>query len=382
MSFAELADRYDDFYVPAFEVRVGDPDQDFEGADVFTGDRGLVSGLRIDTAIDRLHRFSFSLGDCFDRTAGTDGQFDPGLQQTFAVGTDVELRTGYGTEASETLLRGRIDAVEPNFPAEGAPSLSVDGFDLRDALQRGTGTGRWEQTDLTTVVRDLTADPPFRGREIDPGSVTITDLHHPETSDHELLERLAGEHDCEFFTRGGTAHFRRQAAVEDLSPEATLRYGRALRSFTPGSAKPRAGEGEGRADRSQVGTVKVRHNDETSREPIVGTADVPGGGSETRVETIPVRSQTEAEERAASIAGEIARTGDDRAGSTDGPPAGGHSGSRAETLGLPEVQVGRVLELTGLGVAFSGRYHVETATHRVDDSGYATSFGLRRLPDE
>lgn len=382
MTFADLAEKHDEFYAPAFEVRVGNATQGFPSPDRYTGDEGLVSGLIVETSAGRgrINHFSFELNDVFDRRDGPNGAFDEDARSAFAAGSDVEIGMGYGGDGPTTLFRGRIDSVKPNFPARGAPSLSVEGYDFLQGLRSGTGSGRWEDTDLESVVMDLVSGRAFAGTEVDTGGVSIGDRQHPETSDYEFLKRLAREHDAEFFSRAGTFHFRRQSLASELSPEAELRYGRALRSFTPGSANPRSGDSGGGSGR--VGTVEVRHNDETNGEAIVGTAEVAGGGEEKRVETAPVRSQAEAEQRARSIAGEIERVGDVQSRTSDGPGGDGLAGSRGETIGLPEIQAGRVLDLAGLGSEFSGRYYVESTTHRIDGSGYTTAFELRRLSNE
>jgi phage protein D len=370
MSFAELAERHDDFFAPTFRLRAGNAAAGFPDASTFTDEDGVVSGLRVETSLEGTSRFSFALNDVFDRERGENGRFDPELRETFSEGTDVEVGMGYGTGETTTLIRGRIESVKPNFPSQGGPSLAVDGRDFRYLLRKGTGTGRWEETDLETVVRDLIGETPFAGIAFDAGRVPITSLHHPETSDWEFLRTLAADNDAEFFSRAGTFHFRDRSRVQNRSPETTLRYGQALRSFTPGTATPRSGSSDSRATRSRVGTVKVRHNDEKNKEPIVGTGEVAGGGEKTRVETVPVRSEAEAERRAQSIARDIARSGE--GGGRDG------SGNRGETIGLPEIQVGRAVELTGLG-AFSGTYHIESADHRLDESGYSTSFGVTEI---
>jgi phage protein D len=381
MTFADLAEKHDEFYAPTFEVRVGNAIQGFPSPDRYTGDEGLVSGLSVETSAGRgrINRFSFELNDVFDRQDGPNGAFDEGVRSAFTGGSDVEIEMGYG-DGKTTLLRGRIDSVKPKFPAQGAPSLSVEGYDFLQGLRSGTGSGHWEDTDLKSIVTDLVSDQAFASTEIDTGGVSIGNRQHPETSDYEFLKRLAREHDAEFFSRAGTFHFRRQSLASELSPEAELRYGRALRSFTPGTANPRSGDSDSGSGR--VGTVEVRHNDETKGEAIVGTAEVAGGGEQTRVETVPVRSQAEAEQRARSIAGEIERVGDVQSRTSEGPGGDRRAGSRGETLGLPEIQAGRVLDLGGLGSEFSGSYYVESTTHRIDESGYTTAFELRRLSNE
>lgn len=377
MSFEQLAEDHDDFYAPAFEIRVGKPAQGFASPTAtYDGSQGVVADLRIDTNIDQVNRFSFTLEDCFDRTADSDGAFDEDLRSTFEEGTALDVRAGYGGSASESLLWGRVDTVKPTFPSGGSPSLSVSGFDLTNDLKEGSGSGKWEETDLDSVVEELVSDPPFDGTEVDAGSPSIDTLHHSENSDYRFLTTLADRHDCEQFSRAGTYYFREQSAAGDSSAVATLEYGRALRSFTPGSDNPRSSSGS-RGSQPTVGTVKVRHNDEVKKEAIVGEASVEGGGDEERVETAPVRSTDEAERRAEAIAGAIERTGDDNA-----DPGDGRDGDRAETLGLPELQVGTVVKLGGIGEKFSGEYYVESATHRLDDAGYTTSFSVRRLTNE
>ncbi len=48
------------------------------------------------------------------------------------------------------------------------------------------------------------------------------------------------------------------------------------------------------------------------------------------------------------------------------------------TLGDPNIQAGKVLRITGVGVQFGGLWRVTEATHTVDSSGYHTHFELRK----
>jgi phage protein D len=51
---------------------------------------------------------------------------------------------------------------------------------------------------------------------------------------------------------------------------------------------------------------------------------------------------------------------------------------RGCSIGLPDLRPGKNIELIGIGSKFSGDYHVESTTHTINDSGYTTSFEVRK----
>jgi phage protein D len=48
------------------------------------------------------------------------------------------------------------------------------------------------------------------------------------------------------------------------------------------------------------------------------------------------------------------------------------------TIGLPDLRAGRKTFIAGLGARFSGTYFVTDTMHTINDSGYQTSFNVRR----
>jgi phage protein D len=342
MDFTDLQAAYGGFYTPRFEIRVGQANPE-----TFTEADGRVSGLSVETALDRLNRVSFTLNGVFDPE---NRQFVAEYTETFEEGRLLEVRLGYG-DTRKLVFRGRIDTLRPEFPESSGPRVSVAGHDLLDGLTDGTGRGSWSETTLDTVVSDLVGGLDFRGQDIAGSDVSFTRLAHPETSDYQFLSRLAGEYGFERFSRAGVFHFREPQP--DREPMLELEYGRSLRSFAPSAD---AGE-------SDVGTVKVRHWDEKRKTEIVGTAEVTDGGSETRVHKTPVRSTAEAERRADAVARRLSK----------GPR------SRGETLGIPDLEIGTVIDLDGLGDDHSGSYYVESANHRIDAGGYTTDFEVTEV---
>lgn len=350
LDFTDLQRRYENFYSPRFEVEVGTTTIDESD--------GRLSGLEVDTAIDRANRVSFSLNHVFDHERGefTDVDFD-----IFEEGTEMTVKLGYGDEI-HPLFHGRIDSVQPNFPSSGAASISVSAQDLRQLMQSSKRHDSWDDASLTDVPTLIAENYPFLDSHIEgvsAGLGGLDELDHEKIvkaaeSDYDYVETLAADFGFETFSRAGKFFFRRPHWDE---PEALrLQWGRSLVSFRPG--KPGG-------DRD-VKTVKVYDWDVRRAEQIVGVAERDGGadGEDGLIERkIPVESPTEADARAAAI----------MQWTRQGPT------SQGETIGLPELQIGEPIELDGLGSQFNGTYYVEEATHRIDESGYTTTFEVREI---
>lgn len=353
-TITQLEARYDGFHVPTFEISLG------RGGTELSPARGHVSRVRVQTALDRANRVSFSVGGVYDRASGTFAGLD---ESVFRTGTRVAVEVGYGS-ATEPVLVGEITSVRPRFPSDGAPTVDVTGHDYRFAMAQATHDESWDGATVSrTAERVLAAyEDRFEGVTVGSGgpggSVAVADetfekLFQSAQSDYQFLRGLADRYGYELFSRAGHCHFRRPPASGE--PAVELRYGRSLRSFTP--AQP--------GGSARVGSVEVRGYDPTAAEPVSGTAEPRSGGDGREVIHAPVRSTTEARQRAQARAQELDR----------------RERGRAETLGLPELRVGEWLGLTGLGGAgsalgFDGTYYVHEVTHAVDTSGYSSSVTL------
>ena len=52
--------------------------------------------------------------------------------------------------------------------------------------------------------------------------------------------------------------------------------------------------------------------------------------------------------------------------------------ARGQTVGLPQITAGSIVDIDGIGETYGGRYLVTSSTHRLDDQGYRTDFRCRR----
>jgi phage protein D len=361
--FADLQEAYDYFYVPQFRVTVGD--REFSEAD------GLLSDLSVDLSLDAATTFSFTLSYPYDREQGGFRGFE---WEAFEPGRSVRIEMGYGGTTRQLLQDGRIQSVQPRFPADSAPTVSVSGFGPLHAMtsvpepgpDRTSWTRTWEDTPPHEVVEAVVEE---RGYEFDGVETVEAGVSPPqikqEESTHDLafLLRLGEEYAYELFARRGTLYFR--PPRYDGPPDVVLRYGVSLDSFAPEVNDP------GRVD-----TVEVRNWDAERGEEVVGSAsrsdlgvdDRESGGAAGGTETtetlrLPVADEEAARARARSVL----------ANRLDGTVTG-----QGECVGLPEIRPGTRLRLERLTDRFSAVYYVESATHRFGSSGYRTSFSVKR----
>lgn len=341
--FATLAEKYGNFLNPRFEVTVGSGE--------ITSSDGRITGLSIDTALGRRNRVSFTLNDVFDHGAGA---FEDVDWERFSQGTALDVSVTYGDVEPTKLFKGTISSVQPNFPSGSAPSVSVSAKDLRGKMMSGSSSESWDESKLSDVASSIAGEYDFDDTTIAGKDGTLSKKKDLELkkliknadSDYKFLSGLASAFGFELFSRGGHFHFREPKT--DASPVTTLTYGESLHSFRPGQPP---------GDRN-VGKVKVIHRDEKTAEKIVGTAEREGG-EDTDERRIPVESEEEANQRAEAILEDLTRG----------------SSSEAETVGVPDLQIGKTVEIGGID-RFEGLYYVEEATHRIDRSGYTTTLSV------
>jgi phage protein D len=345
MTLADLGSRYDDFYTPRFLLRVGGSE--------YGSDQGLVSSVSVDTAAEKADRFSFTLDTAYDAREGRFPDLDWG---TFDMGTDVEIDVGYG-KTTETILVGSIAEHRVDFPRNGSPQVDISGYGLLHEMQRNSNSRSWDETTDSDVAKEVANEYRFETVTVEETDTQRPKIVQNDETDHTFLERLAEPNSDE--DAGYRVTVRRDEFIfgtppSDEEPTVTLPYGDALQSFSP---EYRTG--------SQVGSVEVRGYDSGTKSGIVGTAksDTVQEGSE--VVRRQVDSQAEAETAAR------ARLDDIESDRLTG---------RGESIGLPEIQAGKTVELSRLGDRFSREYYVESASHTVGTDGYTTSFTVR-LPE-
>ena len=344
MTLEELAKLDHALSVPTFTVDIG-------GTTVTETD-GLVTDVSVDATMDGADRFDLTIASRFDHEAGEFVDFE---WDDVPVGEHVEIALGYGTpEDLSTTLVGSITELGTDFPAGGAPTISVSGYGRYHELTSRVVAERWEDRTDAEIARGLAEAYGLDADVTRPdGATTHAVDYNNEDSDAEYLQTLAernddGENPYRVYVRRNELVFRPPA--KDTEPIIELTYGESLASFSPSFIDARTLDG-----------IEVRHWDPARKAEIVGTAgDV--NGPRTRTVKRPVSSQREADDIARRL---LHEREDEQFQGT------------AETIGLPALDVDRTVELTGLGERFSGTYYVTDVTHRFDTNGYRTRFDVR-----
>jgi phage protein D len=267
----------------------------------------------------------------------------------------------------ETLIKGEITALEPEFVAKGQAQLVVRGFDKSHRAFRETKAVAYlnvKDSDLASQI----AGSAGLSTQIDTTSVVYDHVYQDNQTDLAFLTERAWRIGFECYVADGKLHFRQPEAGQ--SETATVKWGENLVSF-----HPRLSLAE------QVDEVSVHGWDPEKMEAIVGTASRSnlkpsangasdaskassfGSGLDVIVDQ-PVVSQSEATKMAEARFNE--RTG-------------AFIVADGKAINAPAIRAGKVVKLEGLGTKFDGKYLVTAATHTFDVEGWRVNFEVRGL---
>jgi uncharacterized protein len=350
MRLADFSQKYGDFYVPAYAVRVA-------GADLMRESFVAVTETEISLVLGAMSRFSFKVANAFDmdRREFLDVNGND-LLETFAFGAKVEVAAGYGDTSNLTvLISGVITEVGTSFADGGTPELTIAGYDHGYPMSVGKSSASWAQRRDSDVAADIAR---FHNLDTDitPTTVQLPQIEQNQESDLEFLKKLADRNErYKVYVTGRTLRFG--PAQDKREPVVTLPFGAGLLSF-----KPEANLA------GQVEKVEVVGWDTARKQAIIGRAqrgDEPGRNPRRQSAadylqgvvrdppTLRLRQPVRAERAQEFLTGE------------------------GEILGLPEIRPDRTVALEAIGHRFSKAYYVEEATHHIDANGYRTRFKVK-----
>lgn len=191
-----------------------------------------------------------------------------------------------------------------------------------------------------------------------------------ETTYFAFIEKLAKESERTFYIDEDTLYFIKPK--ENSTEVITLALGRDLISFNPRLNTTR-----------QVTEVEVRgHNPQDPSAPIIGRARA---GDERQQEPGNQTGSQIARERY----GEVRRVITDRVVTSEEhareialTELNNRSDDliigRGECIGIPQIISGTTIMIEKIGTRFSGKYYVKKTVHRIGNSGYKTSFDVKR----
>ncbi|WP_458210353.1 phage late control D family protein [Haladaptatus sp. NG-SE-30] len=349
MSLAAFREKYNDFYVPRFKI-------DLAGTEL-TEASGIISDLSVSTSHSKANHFSFTLNNLFNPEESQFEDIDWEFLETEGV---TKISMGYG-DALEPMLVGKVESAEPEFPANGVPTIGVSGYGRLHELMSGTKSETWDKdpnpdrvTDAAVVEKVLErGEYGFDEVTIDKTDLELPRIVQDNKTDYDFLTERAKRYNYEVFVQRDSFGFR--APRDGEPPKVQLAYGESLLSFSPQLNKTK-----------DVKEIRVEWSNRRGRKKIEASVKGNDPNGETKVIRTPVESTAEAKRRAES---EDARIRQNRV-----------RGS-GETIGLPELVAGTTVQLDGLTDRFSGTYYIESADHSISTGGYTTSFQARLVQE-
>jgi phage protein D len=382
-----------EFYVPAFEVKVG-------GNDLPSETRRDVIQVNFTDSIDQFDSFDITFNNWDDENFDfkyTGSRLHPERDSLLDPGQEIELWMGYFSPAANNqrdqssnplklMLTGIITQLTPNFPANGQPTVKIIGRNslIKLIAEQETHSYREGLRDS-----DIAREVGQRNNLIlgdNTIEVRINETARSEEAVHEDVVVQHNEFDILFLLRlarrngydlvlkqeesGGEVTQYLSFAPPEAQQTYLLEWGKSIIQFQPTLTTSR-----------QVSQVTVRGWNPRRGTPIeasVTWADLPNRplrdsdrlyriqqGFQKRHEVItdrPFRNRQEARQFALD---RLQRLSQDMVT------------ARGSTIGFPELRAGRKIEVQGLGNTFSGQYFLKSTTHTIGTGGYTTEFEAR-----
>jgi len=359
-----------DFYVPHYELKVGDRPLQREAVHDITS-------VTYHDALDEIDGFDITINN-WDAETRTFKYADSSL---FDPGRKLELSMGYfGRDRLRLMVTGQITSLKPTFPASGQPTLVISGLNLLHSLRLKQNSTPYENVTDSDVADRIVTRLRQQGVSLNlltPAAATERPypyLFQDNRYDIVFLMERARRVGYDLFViepvgaGDPTLYFGPSLRVRRASYDLT--YGRSLIQFQPTFSTAQ-----------QVGKVTVRGWNAVTKEPISVTVDRsklstshvaqgqsadPAGAFRNREEVItdrPVATKEEAETLARETLERIAKET--------------ITGS-ASVVGLPDLRAGTVVIIDGVGKRFGGRFFVTKTSHTIADGGYTTQFDCRR----
>lgn len=284
-----------------------------------------------------------------------------------SCGKEIEVKVGYlGQPVS--LFKGDIVGIEPVFPIEGNPSVRVRAYDRKHRLRRG----KKQRTFLNQKVSEIATS--IASEEGLTPDIEDTQVAHPyiiqsNQSNVDFLHELGRRYHVEIRVSGTEKKLKLKKPQSTAGPSKTLEWQKDLKSFyvrksvanVPTEVETRTWDV---TQKSMTSSKATTIHGQLGASSIVADAQTAFGASKRLISIRPTHDPREAKAMAESILNEEAMNG-----------VKGHGTCVGDATLVP----GIVLELEGLGAAWSGKYYVTGATHVVYRvSGFSTQFEVKR----
>jgi phage protein D/phage baseplate assembly protein gpV len=339
------------YYAPAFNVKIS-------GITLAANVTKAITELVYDNSLTTADMFTLKLNNA-DLSLTDSPLFD--------VGKNVEVYMGYANDLQPMML-GEIAAVHPSFPKDGAPMLTISGYDKSQKMRHNTPEPFTFKYMTDSLIAAAVAAENLLIPVVDPCPTPYRESVQQTDSDWAFLRELARRNFFEVFVYWDRLYFRFPRPQTEL---VNLEWGKNLSSFSPRLSTA-----------GQAGIQVLRGYDYSLAQNIVAIlpAISLGGDLNDIVERLgsgfvsQLVSLGRYVVRDAKIDGYVDALAVAKSILTQ-MLEGLYEGT-GSCIGMPELRAGNYIQIQGVGKRFSGRYKLSKVTHTINDSGYWTNFEL------
>ena len=368
-SYDDLQKKYNNFMVPAFEVKVG-------GTNIQKGS-SYISQLEIIIPVTvasevrsiEMSECNFTISGIFDMKTSS---FNSNVLDKLKIGAKVEVAGGYGSSLV-VLFVGLLNHVRVSY-GEGGVTIQVSAYDSTILLRNAKKFALYENEDKNALIKKI-----LQGCAKD-GLATISDSNIGNFGGEKVRLEQAGLDDCEFITtlarreRFSFAIIHGQVVLKNLVDEQKaimkLTYGKNIFSFDIELDTTK-----------QVGKVVARSIHDVNRTGVEGSASsvsIKKSGGKAAIDFSSLKSKISSNVIEYKDPLENTKEGLDKiAQAVMDERAMTFVSGHGMCIGLPELVPGRYIELDGMGKQINGTYFITKVTHRFGQDGFTTQFDVK-----
>jgi uncharacterized protein len=357
------------YFAPAFQVQVN-------GSQLQADVSMNIETISVTTVPDTLDTFTFTIVNALPTMRWTHTS-DADL---FREGNSVSIAMGYVDDLQD-MIEGEITNISPTFPADGVPTVTVSGHTRLHRLRGANTTRTFQNTTDAQVVQQI-AQANSLEAQTDDTQIQYGYLIQPNQSDLDFLKQRAARIHFEILVQGKKLIFRK--AQEAQAKTYTLVWAGAQRAFASGpNTLPLKSFAPDLNALTPKSNVQHRSYDVASKQAFVSNAGPSDqtstmGGSQSGAQLPQDAFKTPRNEVHVTSPFDSQAEGDQRAKAALNQTAMQLIKGTAETIGIPELRSGQVVQIVGVGPRFEGLYYIDQATHSIGNDGYSTSLNVKR----
>ncbi len=361
MGLEKIALANSNFYAPRFEIEIEDKKMP---ADILKE----ITSVKVEEKLNEGASFTFTMNDEFDMATQEFKWLD---HELFKEGNKVAIKMGYSNNLY-TMIMGKITRIDSSYFSGEIPSLTIGGDDLSlDYLKKKSPERAFVDKKYSDIARTIASEAGLLPVIDETGKADPVTRKKNDESYLAFLNEIKDKAGVfQFDIEGRTMKFVKPG--DDQKEILTLELKKDIISFSSGLNSTRI-----------VTEVEVRSNNMNDpKNPIIARAKT---GSEKIQESGKKTASQLAKERYGEVKKVVTNMvvtsqeqGEAKALSELNKASDGLIQGNGECIGLPQLRKGVNIRLEKMGKRFSGKYYVISTTHTINESGYRTSFSVKR----